>query len=75
MIEVDFSGIVPEAVIAVTVVYVMYMQEPSAQPITLHRLVGVHVVLALAVYGVLRFGVLPGGLLQIAYRSARSILF
>jgi len=57
------------------VVYVMYMQEPSGEPIPLHRLVGVHVVLALAVYGVLRLGVLPGGLLQIASRSAHSILF
>jgi len=57
------------------VVYVMYMQEPSAQPIKLHSIVGVHVVLAIAVYGILRFGVLPGGLLALAYRSARSILF
>jgi len=57
------------------VVYVMYMQEPSAQPIKLNTIVGVNVVLALAVYGILRFGILPGGLIQLAYRSARSILF
>ena len=57
------------------VVYVMYMQEPSAQPIKLHSIIGVNVVLAIAVYGILRFGVLPGGLLTLAYRSARSILF
>jgi len=51
----------------------VYEGEP--QPIKLNTIIGVNVVLALAVYGILRFGVLPGGLLALAYRSARSILF
>ncbi|MFB3812729.1 MAG: NADH-quinone oxidoreductase subunit N [Terriglobales bacterium] len=78
LVGLTIIGVINSAIAAyyyLRVIVVMYMREPSEQPAPVTRIpAGVGISLAVALVATIYLGVLPGGVLEYAVRSAQEML-